>query len=515
MAARVSSRAFPYSVLPPPRSSMNFIRMRVPYTSLNASVFNRSLISSCCENWTVKRGSVKAFASKRRNRKVGARSKTKKKRELELNVDISVEAHLPEDPEILDIAEMLRLNAPVVMKLALDHLKDSEYKTRDSGVNNVDRFENVELSMLLCNDDFICKLNKEWRDEDHATDVLSMSQHIPELKLPTVRTHSIMGLLDFAPCFQVISVETAARQAEERGHPLLDETRILMVHGLLHLLGFDHEISDKAEEEMENEEELLLESLGWKGKGLIKSVYTAEINGSPHIGTPDGKKKALFNFPIQSLVISFAIWMARSAAISAMKKVDLSGKDGIVSEFSPGVFTQAFLYSLEHKVPLVAYSKDHCLTIFDHPLVDSLHTIYYEPKVEITPSVEDLLASVDVQKLLFLDTAEGVSTALRPYWSDATRGRASVVQALPDMLEIVPSGTSKGSGVRVLLDHLGITANEVMAIGDGENDVEMLELASLGIALSNGSDKAKAVANVIGLSNDEDGVADAIYRYAF
>lgn len=54
-----------------------------------------------------------------------------------------------------------------------------------------------------------------------------------------------------------------------------------------------------------------------------------------------------------------------------------------------------------------------------------------------------------------------------------------------------------------------------MAIGDGENDVEMLELASLGIALSNGSEKTKAVANAIGLNNDEDGAADAIYRYAF
>lgn len=54
-----------------------------------------------------------------------------------------------------------------------------------------------------------------------------------------------------------------------------------------------------------------------------------------------------------------------------------------------------------------------------------------------------------------------------------------------------------------------------MAIGDGENDVEMLELAALGIALSNGSEKTKAVANEIGASNDEDGVADAIYRYAF
>lgn len=54
-----------------------------------------------------------------------------------------------------------------------------------------------------------------------------------------------------------------------------------------------------------------------------------------------------------------------------------------------------------------------------------------------------------------------------------------------------------------------------MAIGDGENDIEMLELASLGVALSNGSETSKAVANVIGASNDEDGAADAIYRYAF
>lgn len=56
---------------------------------------------------------------------------------------------------------------------------------------------------------------------------------------------------------------------------------------------------------------------------------------------------------------------------------------------------------------------------------------------------------------------------------------------------------------------------QIMAIGDGENDIEMLELASLGVALSNGAEKTKAVANVIGISNDEDGAADAIYRYAF
>lgn len=505
--------------------------------------------------------------SRREYRKVRSRrpaaARKSKERELELSVKTCIEEQLPEDPEILDIAEMLRLNVPMAMKSAFDGLSNSTYKTRDTSISDVGCFESVELSVLLCNDEFIRKLNREWRDEDHATDVLSMSQHIPELKLPILMLGDI-----------VISVETASRQAEERGHTILDEIRILVVHGLLHLLGFDHELSDEAEEEMEKEEELLLKSLGWKGKGLIQSAQDAETNGSLHLDDADDRRRegslrfykpkfsyifcdmdgtllnskshislstvqALKEATSRGVKVVIATGKTRPAVINILKMVDLAGKDGIASEFSPGVFVQgllvygrqgreifrrnldpnvcreALLYSLKHEVPLIAFSEDRCLTLFEHPLVDSVHTVYHEPKAEIIPSVEQLLAGVDIQKLIFLDTAEGVSTVLRPYWAEATGGHASVVQAVPDMLEIVPSGTSKGSGVRMLLDHLGITPKEVMAIGDGENDVEMLDLASLGVALSNGSEKAKAVANVIGISNDEDGVADAIYRYAF
>ncbi|KAL6985484.1 hypothetical protein U1Q18_018859 [Sarracenia purpurea var. burkii] len=246
------------------------------------------------------------------------------------------------------IAEMLRLNVPMAMKLAFDRVKDVEYKTRDPAVDDVGCFETVELSVLLCNDEFIRKLNKEWRDEDHATDVLSMSQHVPELKLPILMLGDI-----------VISVETAARQAEERGHTLLDETRILMVHGLLHLLGFDHEISDEAESEMEEEEEQLLRSLGWKGKGLIQSAYDAESNGSPRMDNADDNfsgtllnsqsqitsttAKALREASSRGVRVVIATGKTRPAAISALKRVDLAGKDGIVSEFSPGVFLQFML----------------------------------------------------------------------------------------------------------------------------------------------------------------------------
>ncbi|KAG5225485.1 hypothetical protein OIU77_005077 [Salix suchowensis] len=509
-----------------------------------------------CTVWASQRG----YREFRRRPVAGRRSK---KKDLELNVSICIEEGLPNDPEILSIAELLRLNVPTAMKLAFDNLKSSTFKTRDEAITDVGGFDGIELSVMLCNDEFIRKLNKEWRDEDHATDVLSMSQHVPGLGLPFLMLGDI-----------VISAETAARQAEERGHTIIDEIRVLLVHGLLHLLGFDHEISEEAEAEMDKEEQVLLESLGWKGKGLIQSAYDAESNMNHDMQSSDDRKKegslrfykpkfsyifcdmdgTLLNSKSQisltnvkalkealsrGVKVVIATGKARPAVIDILKAVDLAGKNGIISEFSPGVFLQglivygrqgreifrsnldlsvcrdACLYSWEHKVPLIAFSNDRCLTLFEHPLVDSLHTVYHEPKAEIMPSVEDLLSAVDIQKMIFLDTAEGVATNLRPFWSEATGGRANVVQAVPDMLEIVPPGTSKGSGVKLLLDHLGITAKEVMAIGDGENDIEMLELASLGIALSNGSEKTKAVANVIGASNDEDGVASAIYQYAF
>lgn len=62
--------------------------------------------------------------------------------------------------------------------------------------------------------------------------------------------------------------------------------------------------------------------------------------------------------------------------------------------------------------------------------------------------------------MVFLGTAEEISS-IRPYWTEATRGLADVVQPQTCMLEIFPSGVSKDSGVKMLLDHLGIATDEV------------------------------------------------------
>jgi rRNA maturation RNase YbeY len=109
-----------------------------------------------------------------------------------------------------------------------------------------------ELSIALTDDPGIRALNGAWRETDKATDVLSFPQDL----------EGLLGDL-------VISLETAQRQADARGHALQDELRILLVHGLLHLRGHDHEQGADGHAQMAAEEQTLMAKLGWRGQGLI------------------------------------------------------------------------------------------------------------------------------------------------------------------------------------------------------------------------------------------------------
>lgn len=80
-------------------------------------------------------------------------------------------------------------------------------------------------------------------------------------------------------------------------------------------------------------------------------------------------------------------------------------------------------------------------------------------------------------------------------------------------LEFNKAGVSKASGIRFLSKYLGIPKEDIMAIGDSENDIEMLKEAGLGIAMRNALDEVIAVANDVTTSNDEEGVAKAIEKY--
>jgi probable rRNA maturation factor len=102
--------------------------------------------------------------------------------------------------------------------------------------------EAVEISLLLTDDETIQALNRDYRGVDAATDVLSfaMSEGVGVAAAEGLR---LLGDI-------VISRERAVEQAEAYGHSLEREEVFLFVHGLLHLLGYDHERGEKAEQEM-------------------------------------------------------------------------------------------------------------------------------------------------------------------------------------------------------------------------------------------------------------------------
>lgn len=80
-------------------------------------------------------------------------------------------------------------------------------------------------------------------------------------------------------------------------------------------------------------------------------------------------------------------------------------------------------------------------------------------------------------------------------------------------IEINYKEVSKGNAVKVLAEYYGISADEIMCIGDNENDVSMIEYAGLGVAMENAIDEVKSVADYVTDSNKEDGVAQAIQKF--
>ncbi len=90
----------------------------------------------------------------------------------------------------------------------------------------------------------------------------------------------------------------------------------------------------------------------------------------------------------------------------------------------------------------------------------------------------------------------------------------SIARSKPFYVEINHPGATKGAALKALADHYGFSRDQVMAIGDGTNDLPMLEYAGLSVAMGNAPEQVKNACKYITASCNEDGVAKAIYALA-
>ena len=118
-----------------------------------------------------------------------------------------------------------------------------------------------------------------------------------------------------------------------------------------------------------------------------------------------------------------------------------------------------------------------------------------------------------IMKIMFLGDPE-IMADFQEKNEDIIKSKYSGVLSQSYVYEVFPKDNNKGTGLKKLAEKLGIKQEEVMAIGDGNNDIEMFEYANYSVAMKNATELAKKAAKYETDSNENDGVAKAIRKYA-
>ncbi len=157
----------------------------------------------------------------------------------------------------------------------------------------------------------------------------------------------------------------------------------------------------------------------------------------------------------------------------------------------------------------------------DRTKLEEIHRYHHNPHMweyvqKSRIAVSDIMEVIGREKR-DMDKVQGLFADMREReqaWQELAKDkRIELVGSLKYNIEINAAGVNKGKGLIKLGELLGICREEIMACGDGDNDVEMLREAGFGVAMENAEEEVKRAADYITETNDEDGVAKAIERF--
>ncbi len=186
--------------------------------------------------------------------------------------------------------------------------------------------------------------------------------------------------------------------------------------------------------------------------------------------------------------------------------------DEIASQTLPyGAVRKIHDYVKDMPVGMVTYDSDEVLT-------DSVIDEYMELEARINglpiKQVDNLAEYVDfpVNKCL-LTAPDKVAYEVMLKLQEEFGEEFSIYRSEPFFVEIMPKNVDKAATLQKLCDYLGITKDDLVACGDGYNDVSMIKFAGVGVAMGNAKPEVKEVADVITGTNDEDGLVDIVNKY--
>ena len=160
---------------------------------------------------------------------------------------------------------------------------------------------------------------------------------------------------------------------------------------------------------------------------------------------------------------------------------------------------------------LMTYYEDKIYT--EHPADEYVAISSFNNKMQVV-GVDDLIkdAPRPLNKCLMVGSHD-LLVEWVPRIEEATKGRIYVCPSTPYFIELLPLGIDKGPSLVHLCESLGISPQQMMTFGDSYNDISMLRLAGIGIAMGNAEDDIKAAADYVTLDNNSDGVMHALSHF--
>jgi len=145
----------------------------------------------------------------------------------------------------------------------------------------------------------------------------------------------------------------------------------------------------------------------------------------------------------------------------------------------------------------------------------SRHTVHESTLVNMPiyyRTVDEMTEDLEIVKTMYIDEANYLTEVIQKFPAHL-KEKYATMRSAPFYFEILNSKASKGNALLALTKKLGMTKKEVMAIGDAENDLSMLKVAGLSVAMENAVAEVKREADVKTSSNNDNGVAVALEKY--
>lgn len=195
------------------------------------------------------------------------------------------------------------------------------------------------------------------------------------------------------------------------------------------------------------------------------------------------------------------------ARIINYKTKEVIYQNVLPQEMIPILYKEA----VDHGVGIITYEGDEVICGCNHDKYIDIEA--YINKIHVTDVDNfDQYVTFDVNKCLMTaepEILERMEIEMKEKYGD----KLSIFRSEPFFLEYMPQNVDKANSLSHLLEHLGLIKEELIACGDGFNDLSMIQYAGLGVAMDNAQDIVKENADIVTKSNDDDGVAHVINEY--